>query len=550
VSGLSHGALDPELRDDEPFDDGAFDPVVAGSPGILSSSTVHDRTQFEANFDFDVLPPGPGIHKRYEIDTWFFVPRTMGIHEGTYGRDQFFADLTNYLRLRTPEDVSFERLDPEHWHLPALDRYLAAHLDTQARQRMVGLVQQEIRLFGCLMNTQFKRLLRETASSEALAMIGRLKSVLDRYRAAYVQRVLTEPLLVDREVRRALRLVDEYLSYRFEAVAIRCLRPMAREGGALATAFRAWLDDEIRHRAEADLVRLDDDATAPEQAERLNYRLGLLKKYVAEVLFLRVASVKRERLYRNVIAAIGAGLAAAWATMADMQRLAMMNDPDLGYRLVVVLAIGVGAYIFKDRIKELSREWFNERLKKYLPDFDLRLTFPLFDVDGTMREIALGSAREFMRFLTREALSPDVLFMRDLGNRPDLDPERHETIIHYSKRLNFEGLLGDHPLHQVRYIRDVMRLDVSEFLPKLSDPRKTLGYYHPERGLQTLKAPRVYHVNVVFRYAVSHLVGSRRIHREVSYERVRIVMDKEGILRIEAVVPRGQLGYLEGGVTP
>ncbi|MEB3300190.1 MAG: hypothetical protein VKO21_11985 [Candidatus Sericytochromatia bacterium] len=541
----STGSLDPDLRDDEPFDDGVFETVPGFAPGILTSSTVHDRTQFEANFDLDALPPGPGRHKRYEIDTWFFVPRAMGIHEETYGRDQFFADLTNYLRLRTPEDISFERLDPSQWHLPALDRYLAAHLDTLARQRMLGLVQQEVRLFGCLMNTQFKRLLREAPRHEALANVGRLKSVLDRYRKAYLHRVLHEPLLVDLEVRRALRLVDEYLSYRFEAVAIRCLKPLAREGDPMAASFRGWLEDEVRHRAEAGLVRLDDDATAGEQAELLNYRLGLLKKYVAEVLFLKVHSIKREKLYRNLVAAVGAGLAATWAAMTDLQRLAMMRDPDLGYRLVLVLAIGVVAYIFKDRIKELTREWFNERMKKYLPDFDLKLSFPLFDEDGTVREISLGTAREYMRYLTRAAIPPDVLYLRDLGNRPDLDPERHEAIIHYSKRLSFDGLVGQHPLHQVRHIRDVMRLDVSEFLSKLSDPKKSLGYFHPERGLQTLKAPRVYHVNVVFRYAVSHHEGARRLLRDVTYERVRIVIDKEGIIRIETVSPRGQLGYVE-----
>jgi hypothetical protein len=535
-------------RDDEIFDDAAFDSVEPVRGDIVSASTAHDRTQFETDFDFDIDPPRPGVHKRYQIDTWFFLPRNMGVNEENYTRDQFFRGLTNYLRIRTPDTVSVDAVKLEEWALPALDRYLEQHLDFAARQRMSGLVQQEVRMFGCRVNTWFKRVRSMDRSVDgAWSYLDKIRAIVERYRTLYVQRIRHSAVLTDREVRRAVFLVDEYLSYRFEAIVVQSLSALdpLRGSETYRWLLQGWLAAEAIYRKDNGLVYLGGEDRHVARAELLNYRTSLLKKYVSEVLFLKVSSLKREKLYRNAVAALGAGLAATWAAVAETQRMAMMQRQDLGYRLILVIAIGILAYIFKDRLKELSKEWFNERLKKYLPDFDLKMSFPHFAPDGTQRDVALGTSREFMRYLPRSSLPRDVAYLRDRGNRADFDPDRQEAIIHYSKQVTFDGLVGEHPLREVRFIRDVMRLDLSDFLHKLSNPSKTLGYYDLNRGMQTVEAPRVYHLNVLFRFSVDHYDGIRRILRNVQYERVRIILDKQGIVRIETVMPRGMFAWKE-----
>ena len=57
---------------------------------------------------------------------------------------------------------------------------------------------------------------------------------------------------------------------------------------------------------------------------------------------------------------------------------------------------------------------------------------------------------------------------------------------------------------------------------------------------------RSYHVNLVFRYKrVTTNAKGRVLRSTVEIERVRLVLNKKRIVRIEQVVPRGELGYSE-----
>ena len=61
----------------------------------------HDKYQVEVKF---VCPLDPERKVNdYHIDIFFFLPHHLGINRHTYSRDQFYADLTEYIRLKTPE---------------------------------------------------------------------------------------------------------------------------------------------------------------------------------------------------------------------------------------------------------------------------------------------------------------------------------------------------------------------------------------------------------------------------------------------------------------
>ena len=58
-----------------------------------------------------------------------------------------------------------------------------------------------------------------------------------------------------------------------------------------------------------------------------------------------------------------------------------------------------------------------------------------------------------------------------------------------------------------------------------------------------MQAPKVYHINAVLRYETRFGAGSQT--RYVDYERVRLIINKNGIVRLERVLERGRLGYEE-----
>lgn len=568
ADGLAPEDLRSEFAEDDLADDADF---LTG--GLDSSNTVHDQYQFESKFNFAIDPPATGeTHRSYQVDVYFFLPRSMGINSDSFPRDRFYASLTHYLRVRTPHASVDDSLDAATWTLPSADRYLEMHLETARRQRLAERVIQDVKLFGCRIYTLFKRMKtdlrnafrrrdmagREETVTRVSHVLDNVQHVVDCYRARYIFPLKSEELLIDDEVRRAFLLVDEYISYRLEWGLIELLRVLAHTGtqyGSFVLALTGRLDDEIRYRHAHQIVSLegrgDLEADQSEAALREThyYRLGLLKKYVSEVLYLQTSASRKNGFYKNAVAGIGAALAATWATLAQLQTAQMVTpdqQADQPLRLLLVIVLGVVAYVFKDRIKELSREYFNERFKHRIPDFEVTMHYPHVDETGVLCREFVGRSREYLHYLQKEDLSPEIAFMRDVGHRAEAEPERMEQIMHYSRLIRLQAETFRDRFPEIQFLHDVMRFDVSEFLNKLSNPDRTLSYYEPDRGVVTVEAPKVYHLNVVFRYAVlSGDQEERPAPRQVDFERIRIVLNKQGIVRIEEVVPRGEIGYSE-----
>lgn len=550
-------AFKDELLDEEWFSLELLD-VYAPS----SSQTIHDHLQFQADFDFNLLPDTPEeTGREYTVDAYFFLPHSMGINRENFSRDQFYTSLTNYLRIRTPD---FSEYGGDTL-IPSADAYFRQHLFAHLRQALEPLVIQEIKLFGCNLNTQLKKLrtlffsLYRPEQGLTPGQMRRLESMLihilqylSDYRSQYLGKVRHQSYLVDAEVRRAFVLVDEYLSYRLEATLIRILEYLDNHPCHLAELLENTLLSEMEYRAAESLIMISDKADKS-MRERYYYRLGLLKKYVSEVLFLRVENLRKDKIYRNLIAASGAALAALWAGLIDLQRFYLMaqnpNTQDISdftLRFFLIVVVGVVAYIFKDRIKELSREFFYAQLKHKLPDYEFEMVLDHYHRENQYLEhVKVGRAKQMMRFLSRDVLPPEVQYIRDMGHRTVLDPERHEHVLHFSQTLNIDTHTMARQTEQVQRLHNILRFNVSAFLEKLDNPDKTLRYYDVNNGLAIIKAPKVYHVNVVFRYSSKREDPSEDHNpKHYEFERIRLILDKSGIQRIEPLLARGKLGYI------
>ena len=61
---------------------------------------LHDKYQLEMKFTYPANPETP-VNK-YCVDTFFFLPTNLGINAATYRKEEFFSDLHEYIRLKTP----------------------------------------------------------------------------------------------------------------------------------------------------------------------------------------------------------------------------------------------------------------------------------------------------------------------------------------------------------------------------------------------------------------------------------------------------------------
>ena len=67
---------------------------------IQQSATPHDQYQIEFKLDYE-LAKGGKTH--YRISNYIFIPKSLGINEESYPKSEFYRDIKNYIRIKTPE---------------------------------------------------------------------------------------------------------------------------------------------------------------------------------------------------------------------------------------------------------------------------------------------------------------------------------------------------------------------------------------------------------------------------------------------------------------
>lgn len=514
-------------------------------PEIRVHHSVHDRLQVESNFTFDLRPRSEEEQQRdFKVDLYLFIPNAVGVNSSNFDSARFFRHRTSHFRVRAPLYQHLRTIDPSEMRFESAERYFQEHLSTQERTRFRGKLVQDVRLFGNFLHTELKKI-RASLSSKKKSLKKEQKKELCRallhraellwaIRERYLVPLREERFLTDDEVVRAFALTDEYLSYRLELVLLRAREVFKKQADILSKL----LEREMKYREVHGLLVLRDEEQDSVAFEAYTYRLGLLKKYLGESLFLQSVSNKKDRLYKNYAAAIGAGLAATVAGLAEHQRVQYLTGNDSGLRLAFLIGVAVLAYIFKDRVKDLSKEYFNSRLKERLPDQSFSLSHKSYTNKGTEKVRQLGVVSEYFRFL--KEIPADVAYLRTLGQAKTSDPERHENVIHVGRRFNFE-LRSKRHRKLFPLLKNVFRLEISPFLAKLDNPTMPISFVGDKGRAKTVLAPKVYHINVVLRSEVRF--GTEEGSRYVDYERFRLIVNKNGIQRLERIVEPGRLAY-------
>ncbi|MEK7433149.1 MAG: hypothetical protein AABZ74_08465, partial [Cyanobacteriota bacterium] len=67
----------------------------------------------------------------------------------------------------------------------------------------------------------------------------------------------------------------------------------------------------------------------------------------------------------------------------------------------------------------------------------------------------------------------------------------------------------------------------------------------PKKGVIIREAPKVYHINAVIKYKIEHEKNDGTKSYNIEFERIRIIFNKRGIVRIENVLSRGEIKYKE-----
>lgn len=493
---------------------------------VTESLTRHDRYEYEMVFCYPAVP-WPGKRHEYHVDTYFFLPKSLGIDSETYTTEMFYRDSRHYIRLRTPV-VRLKKINSPGGPLTRLEnvmrRVASGGEEVTAEFRdstklfcsiwKSALREEGRRLFSMAEQPDFAEKFRNFQSDidEALRGFRRLEGILD------------SPSVTEEE-RMWFRHADEFVSL----LADKARRWQYQElqkisgSGALREMLSGLVAAGTEYRKERHYP------SVPEQNgdnELLLYRESALKKIMSSVLFLHVSRKKDGVLLENLCFGLAAAIAMTMVTAVSFAWHGLLLEQfSLTFFMIWVLA-----YVGKDRMKDLLKWYFKTRLHKYLYDYRTELT--------GIRGRRVGCCRTGVGFEKEEHLPDRIRRMRGrtyLGNLENA--ETPETVFHARKLVTLYPCKADcfcSDLNVHGFV-DIMRFNVRHFLEHMDNPVREI-LIPDGRKMRPVKGRKVYHVNVIV--VCSDGTGSDMV------KHFRLVLARRGIRRIESVPETPEAGIM------
>jgi hypothetical protein len=514
--------------------------VATGSHTELFNTKleVHDRKQFELKLEYQ--PSGTDPESQYLVEAFLFIPGSLNITAETWPREDLYADLHNYVRLKTPVLSYEEILLGDHSPLLLVERALALGLPEGESEfvydaKMLSCVTRgALRRFAKSLKDSVARWSRgkddleierhaKAIEANVRATVSATKAITTRYRQV-LSRAGSKVVLADKS-RASLRLVDEYLSLLIEQFFRRAVVQMDAlpRSSAFVELRRELLSTIVEDEAYRRASGLTSVLTHQGDNEEYTHRVGLLKKFCMNILFLRVQRGSSRKAWEEVLFAIAAGGSMALALGVGL--LAQTRYPQASFNFFIVAVVG---YMLKDRIKESLRRFFSSYAGRFLYERVTRITEPV------TREV-VGLCKERVDYGVSVQVPPEVTRLR---SHDDLVTVAHgelsETVIRYRKKIVLDSeMLPRIADGLISGVTDIIRLNVGRLLHDMDDPEYPVDYVDAEDfSIERLTLSKAYRLDIAFRFAIDDGRHQRTILRLV-----RLVLDRNGIKRMTELGP-------------
>lgn len=524
--------------------------------------TIHDQHHLELKLThpLEVMPKAGRM-----FEAWLYFPNSLGIDEPLFRKEDFYSDLTAYVRFQTPH-MSLGALlgsAPAH-ELPLPDdgaragprlthRVLSPFVRLQRyKAEIVGgsqtpMALRELRLLAA----SFRSVVRDNtrfivtglrfaplpaARVEHVAAAGQFVAesgvALGRFRALRAQLSDAPP-----DVRVALLSVDDFLSMHALEGWFLLLRSLKHRGdglvdaGPVAQTLRAAISAETAYRVQSGL--LGAPADGPGLNEPYVTRVNQLKKWVMGVLHLRLTTNRRAERARELAFSVAAAAAMTVAVALQLFALWTVGTPKTPQvasgTLFAFVALSVGGYILKDAIKDRLKTWFQARIPRWL--FDRRQDLRVPGDPGLAGAAARGGAsfgavEETVGRMNAADVPPEVIRVRERDEEALYVQERlEEDVIHYRRKVHLDGARTRAQAPEMVAITEILRLNITRWIRRMDDPSRPLSRLDADGNVQQVEGRKTYRVTLV--------MASEGPGGACRYDKRSIVLTRQGLIRVE-----------------
>lgn len=460
----------------------------------------------------------------YDLDVYFYVSGNLAGNAGQYGVTQFFGDLRSYVRL-LPSSLTFLQLADPMCQASPLARIRKILDDTIVGRQLDSTgVLYELRMLVNLHHEEFRNLrqilqpLFLTPGAHA-DLIEKLTTLLQDHERFLQEFRRCRQHFTDTRIPESLR---EALTWADEAISIKTGRECHKlrtfcEGKNLFLPLRDKLVEkckqEQRHRA-ANCYPTLIDPTDPISGERFLCRESILKKWAQSATYMSVMKSKIGTQMGHLMAGVAAAAAMIFAVLAMLLAERLFPTYSLPWIFLIIVS-----YMFKDRIKEIFRGLLLQCLPRLVADERKSLIDP-----GSMKKAGRSVAR--VRFMCPAEVPEPIHRLRQNQQEPFWHVLPSDLVIHYHNTVSIrsERLRKSHL--RLEGVNSIMRLRTNTWMAQMDDPVNRV-YYIDGDTPSSIEALRVYHFHAIICLSRKSAVLDRQ------YQHVRVVMTRNGIVRIE-----------------
>lgn len=488
-------------------------------PPIHKDFEIHDSFHFEVKLDYWLKL---NRQDKYQVDLFLFLPNSLGLNTHSYPRSAFYDDIKNYVRLKTPElplnkIASLDEGRPAH----LLTESVAVFKNSSPTEESCRAVEYHTKMYVSITTRELHNrcvsCLDEIAHGNARSSQILLEEITP---VVNLLRTLSAEIPEKCESPEANRLptvmssADEYLTSEITQVFLKLLQATQPQQNDLHNALLGAIKQQSDYAAQKGFTQLDADTSG--QDEAVLFRRSIFKKFFRSPLFLTQRRQSDGRLASQVAMGIAAGLSMVFATLIAF--LAQQKFGNFTLPLFVALVVG---YVFKDRIKELTKIYLEKWLSRRVSDS--KTSF--FDQEGNR----MGVCREMVRFVSADQVPVEILTLRNKDHLTEIaNFWQSEKIIQYRKNVTLfrKPLQRANPGYETTAVNDIIRYNVRRLLLNMDEPEKELLAIQSDGTVVPVAGARVYKINLLLR-----LTGQN----DEQFSRFRLILDRDGIRRMEKV---------------
>ena len=439
----------------------------------------------------------------YHTNIYFFIPKSLNINSTSYLTNNFYNDYTSYIRFITPQ----RKLGALERRLHTLITTLNMNIYDESRK---NTFEEELKLIVCSYVSYLGKYSKEFAHKNI--HIKRLHTFLQRIENFHA---LVKIMLKTASDKQGNDIIDcvlsasEYLSYAAQNCLLEInvhLKTHENRYNDTVNTIVGTINTIIEFSKENDFPVISNDTY---QNEKVIYRHSILKKYFYSILYLYQKKKKDGGGIKEVYYAIAAGLSMVFTTL-----IVFATQKEYGNFTTSFFAALVISYMFKDRIKEAYRGYFDKRIAIKTYDYKEKIY-------SSDKKLIFAFIKERMRFVKKKTLQDDIKKIRFIEVPRRLSPYLEEDIIKFEKSVTLYNKNIQRKYHNtINGIHNIMRFDISQYLKKMDATKVPLYRVNDHK----LFGNKIYHVNIVI---------ENKTETGTALYRARIIINKRGIKRIE-----------------